>query len=147
MTVKISNTFSDSKLVNAGAPQGSVLGTYVFNVATDDFEDDFNVHNQYELAPGDLSFLETEAVDHRAHSTPEKQTTLPHMNSSPIPQQEQDFVFLPQARNIPAKLKKHIEPTWRDKPMTVRKFVDDNLQIEKKNMMACLTYRQGNTVF
>ena len=37
--------FSKKRSVNAGAPQGSVLGTYVFNVATDDLEEGANEEN------------------------------------------------------------------------------------------------------
>ena len=63
MTVKIGDVRSDPRLVNAGAPQGSVLGTYVFNIATDnledDFEDDEDAEDEFELALGDLAFLET----------------------------------------------------------------------------------------
>ena len=36
MSVKIENEKSAPRPVNAGAPQGSVLGTYVFNIGTDD---------------------------------------------------------------------------------------------------------------
>ena len=42
MTVRIGTTMSRMRPVNAGAPQGSVLGCYLFNVGVDDLEDDFN---------------------------------------------------------------------------------------------------------
>ena len=41
MTVKVDGARSSPRMVNAGAPQGSVLGTYIFNVGTDALEEDF----------------------------------------------------------------------------------------------------------
>ena len=40
MTVKVDNQYSAPRPVNAGAPQGSVLGTYIFNVGTDSLEEE-----------------------------------------------------------------------------------------------------------
>ena len=41
MTVKVHDSWSDLRTVNAGAPQGSVLGCYLFNLGVDDLEDSF----------------------------------------------------------------------------------------------------------
>ena len=38
MSVKVGNKLSAPRKVNAGAPQGSVLGCYIFNIAIDDLE-------------------------------------------------------------------------------------------------------------
>ena len=145
MTVKLGNSLSEPRLVNAGAPQGSVLGTYVFNIATDDLEDEAEEHEgeeEFDLEPGDLEFLETIPEQTRAVSTPTRSADL-SLNLSPIQQtQTQDFVLLSTARNVPAELSGRIEPTWRPRPLSVRKFVDDNLQIEKLNMKKQTTYRR-----
>ena len=41
MTVRVGTTWSTPKPVNAGAPQGSVLGCYLFNVGVDDLEEGY----------------------------------------------------------------------------------------------------------
>ena len=41
MTVRVGNTWSEPLDVNGGAPQGSVLGVFLFNLTTDDLEDKF----------------------------------------------------------------------------------------------------------
>ena len=38
MSVNIGQELSDPLPINAGAPQGSVLGSYLFNIGTDDLE-------------------------------------------------------------------------------------------------------------
>ena len=40
MSVKVGNARSAPKPVNGGCPQGSVLGVLLFNVTTDDLEDE-----------------------------------------------------------------------------------------------------------
>ena len=145
MTVKLSISKSSPRIVNAGAPQGSVLGTYVFNIATDDLEDNFT-YTDHEPTPNtDLTFLETAAEETFAHSTPQHQSVTLAPDSSPIPPSGQNFVLKPNTVNVPNKLKKRIEPTWRDKPIAVCKFVDDNLQVEKLDMMSQQTYQDEQT--
>ena len=116
------------------------MGTYVLNVATDDLKDNLEAGAGYQLGQGDLSFLETQAEHSYAQSTPQKAGYLGPLPELPV-LGEQDFVFLPKVRNIPPKLKRRIEPSWSDKSVTVRKFVDDNLQCEKTNMLASQTFR------
>ena len=41
MTVRVGNSWSNPKNVDGGCPQGSILGVLLFNVATDDLEDNF----------------------------------------------------------------------------------------------------------
>ena len=151
MKVKVGNCHSDKKYVNAGAPQGSVLGTYVFNVATDNLEDglDEQLEQDFQLTEGDLSFLETQSDETRAASTPNKAAppNIQTTGMSPIPERNTSdrFVILPNTKNVPEKLRKRIEPAWRNKQVTVRKFVDDNLQIDKVNMQRETTMMDTTT--
>ena len=39
MSVRVGTSYSDRRPINAGAPQGSVLGSYLFNIGTDDLEE------------------------------------------------------------------------------------------------------------
>ena len=144
MSVRVGMSRSTPKGVNAGAPQGSVLGTYVFNVATDDLEEGVNYTEEVDRNV-DLTFLETEPTEPSTASTPKRNPTKPHSDISPIPNSNDMFLLRPNTVNVPEKLKKRIEPTWRDKPISVRKFVDDNLQVEKLDMMAQQTYQDGQT--
>ena len=152
MTVKLGGSYSKKRPVNAGAPQGSVLGTYVFNIATDDLEDnvsydDLREENQYQLNEGDLSFLETEADVSTTQSTPQRPVPIAaNIDLSPV-ETTQRFVFLPNARNVPPSLSHRIEPLWREKPISVRKFVDDNIQIQKVHMRKQLSYSIDNKTF
>ena len=137
MTVKVDKARSQLRRVNAGAPQGSVLGTYMFNVGTDDLEDGHASDYQtktYQLNEGDLSFLELSPVEQQAHSTPERSGPAHQVDLSPVVCPYADVAFLPMARNIPPNLTNRIDPTWRPKPIKVNKFVDDNLSNEKVYM-------------
>ena len=138
MTVRVNDQNSKPRYVNAGAPQGSVLGTYVFNVGTDALEEGFNQDDQertYQLNEGDLNFLELAPATTTAHSTPTRQEPLPPTNISPVDTRyDTDFLILPKARNVPQALSNRIEPTWRKRPVSVIKFVDDNLTDEKLYM-------------
>ena len=148
--VKLGNSRSECKPVNAGAPQGSVLGTYVFNVATDALEDGLpdEPAKEHEIQEGDLSFLETQATNPNAFSTPSRNTSLPPLNESPITHQQSDnFYILPTTKNVPQTLKTRIEPTWRNKDVGVRKFVDDNLALEKLDMQSKQSFSEGQKIF
>ena len=148
MTVKVEEARSVPKAVNAGAPQGSVLGTYMFNVGTDSLEQGIDIQqnvNTYQLSQGDLSFLEMQPDRNYAESTPERiRFPTADLDDSPIAGDptHQLVHFLPTARNIPPNLNsRRIEPAWRDRPVTVRKFVDDNLQAEKLSMKEVNQYQ------
>ena len=115
MTVKVDGKFSKLRPVNAGAPQGSVLGTYIFNVGTDRLEDDFEQDQNttlYELAEGDLSFLELTPLSQFDQSSPVRPqlASQPLFGLSPVQTIEQDFVLMPTARNVPPTLTNRIEP-------------------------------------
>ena len=102
-------------------------------MSTDDLEDGLDQQEEFQLAEGDLTFLETPATNTNTQSTPSR--TMPthtHPDMSPIQTTQPNFIILPKTRNVPPKLRKRIEPTWKEKPVSVRKFVDDNLQVEKK---------------
>ena len=148
MTVRLGNYLSEKRNVNAGAPQGSVLGTYVFNTATEDLEEGAETDQEQEQPDVDLTFLETAADLNHAASTPSR-TTAANItcNESPIQTERHDIVILPTTRNVPPKLRKRIEPSWRSKELCVKKFVDDNVQIEKIKMQPQETFRQVETLF
>ena len=57
------------------------------------------------------------------------------------------MVILNTARNVPPELTNRVEPTWRNKRIKVRKFVDDNLQVQKLHMKKQTTYLHNGIVF
>ena len=144
MTVRVGDKWSSRRAVNAGAPQGSVLGTYIFNVGTDTLEDGF--HHEDSTSDDedsdngiDLLFLETQSRQPHAVSTPTRPTFLPDLSSpfqcSPLPSrpnnQEQIIELLPRVVNPPVTTGRRVEPSWRHREVTVRKFVDDNQEVKK----------------
>ena len=150
MTVRVEGKTSELRNVNAGAPQGSVLGTYIFDIGTDKLEENFSYETndpEYELDQGDLAFLDTMPQTLRAQSTPVRQTVLPDTPLSPVPSHEHNIAISPLARNVPERLTSRIEPTWRPRPITVKKFVDDNIQNEKLRIKATQTYYENGTYF
>ena len=73
---------SSKKSVNAGAPQGSVLSTYVFNIATDDLEEDLPDNCFPDI---DLTFLETIANENKDIQLQRKIDHLPGGVDGSIP--------------------------------------------------------------
>ena len=150
MTVKVDGRYSKKRPVNAGAPQGSVLGTYMFNIGTDKLEEGFTNNTEiltYELREGDLSFLELTASPAYLQSTPESQRHHTPLNLSPITATQPAFEFFPTARNVPPSLTNRVEPTWRPRPISVRKFVDNNLSNEKLYMKEVPTIETDEEIF
>ena len=62
--MRVNNTWSDPLPVHGGVPQGSILGVLLFNVSTNDLEDDQN---------DDLEFVHSDDED----STVDSASTCP----------------------------------------------------------------------
>ena len=112
---------------------------YMFNVGTDSLEDGFEPQPDtlvYELSKGDLNFLELSADSTTAQSMLEGARRRLVCNESPIPTTQQEFVLQTNVRNVPAAVSHRVEPTWRPRPISVKKFVDDNLTNENSSSRA-----------
>ena len=135
MTVRVGSEMSSQRCVNAGAPQGSVLGSFLFNVGTDDLD----VGDPPPISTGSPPPVETRPDHPRGTSSPVREAGLPfvHCTDSPIcrpPTQPGDFEieFLPQAVNVPPRLRR--PPKWEDRPLSVVKYIDDAILLEKVNV-------------
>ena len=133
MTVKVGTKRSVPRPVNAGAPQGSVLGCYLFNVGVDDIEEDC----PYD---GRVTHQETLSSDFPAVSTPTRvNRSIGNPDLSPVREQnerDQDVEFLPTAVNIPPWMRKPKDPHWRPTEPSSLKFVDDSIHFSVINMRA-----------
>ena len=141
MTVKVGNQSSDLRQVNAGAPQGSVLGCYLFNIGVDDIEEGC-------AYPTDNSsdHYESRQVDFPAESTPIRvNTNMDVPDLSPIGESQRDDVeFLPTAVNVPPWMRKPKDPIWRPTTPDSLKFVDDSLHFSVVNMRAVNLVMKNN---
>lgn len=133
MTVKVGQQKSALRPVNAGAPQGSVLGCYLFGIGVDDIEE------ECQAPPIAAAQTETQASRHDfpAVSTPRRvyPNHLQEPSMSPITK-EQDIEFLPRATNVPPWLLKPKDPRWRPPQDKNEKFVDDSIHMCTVNMRA-----------
>ena len=133
MTVRIGAQHSNLKPVNAGAPQGSVLGCYLFNIGVDDLDED-TAHEP----PGQAEAHEETLVrtdDFPAVSTPIRVQSTAEITESPIPRSlEQEFTMLPRVANIPHWIRKPKDPTYNEGILKSYKFVDDGVNTSKVNM-------------
>ena len=154
MQVKVGNTWSRKRSVSGGVPQGSILGVLLFNITTDNLEDDPEDLKTQRLRP-DTSPPRQQAQDGGpTFSTPVRQEQsvqdVPDLEITPlrIPMNSRGFIFLSNARNIPEDLDRTMlrdttlpsEPNpktsaiWKDRPSGKHKYVDDGIIDSKLNM-------------
>ena len=148
MTVRVGQTMSRPRQVNAGAPQGSVLGCYLFNMGVDNLEDNF-VQTDLPLVNSDTETL-NRRDDFPAVSTPRRVgRSIQSIPCSPIqPDPASSPVeFLPRVANIPPWILKPKDPTFKEKPIETRKFVDDGVNMNKVNMRGARLLEENGRYF
>ena len=127
MTVRVREARSAHRPVNAGAPQGSVLGSFLFNAGINDLDEGY--HDTTIIQPDKI---ETAPSSMSAKSTPQRPSRNPFLRApeSPI-SGSLEFKILPQVRNVPKSLR--IMPKWHEERIKISKYIDDGLFIEKVN--------------
>ena len=132
MTVKVDRQFSKPRPVNAGAPQGSVLGCYLFNIGIDDLKEGFDGSEQEQEDAHKKTLCST--ADFPAASRKQPDTTL-----SPVANRRQSFELLPRVANAPPPwVLKPKDPRLKDRGLRSYKFVDDSVNTSPVNMRSAL---------
>ena len=135
MAVRLQGVQSRMRPVNAGAPQGSVLGCYLFNIGVDDLEESYTMAA---LPDSQRDIFEETLVrsdDFPATSTPRRVNQGSELLDSPIQRREPlDFAILPRVANVPHWVKKPKDPEFKPAPIKTYKFVEDEVNTSKVNM-------------
>ena len=144
MRVRVGKVWSKDRFVNSGAPQGSVLGSFLFNVGIDSIEAACGYpEKQFQ----DTMEAHPPTRDYPAFSTPSRVTkTREDVMPSPIrvnDRTEQEIRVLPVAKNTPPWLRKPKEQTWQDRTPKDLKYIDDGVNATKINMKKVALYEEN----
>ena len=98
MTVRLDGAKSELLPVNAGAPQGSVLGCYLFNIGVDDLEEGYLPRGDYQEEAHSETFTRTD--DYPVMSTPTRITPqdIPTESRSKPEKQSAASLFFPASQ-------------------------------------------------
>ena len=121
MTVRTGGEWSQLKAVNGGCPQGSILGVYLFNVTTDDLEEDFEAFDKI--------------VVEKANSERQQVQILPNVMNVP------SHLTLPETEQAVGT------QNLTSKPTKTYKYVDDNITSEKMNLGGTASFTNENGTF
>ena len=163
MSVRVGNCWSVRRPVYGGVPQGSILAVLLFNITTDNLEDRENAIG-FNGTEGNRRLGADAGVEDSADDSPdrsEENLTSTLISSTqhdfepgitPFRNRGSDFVFLDRARNVrraidldpdltvlrdqtlPPEPNPVTSATWRPRPTSKHKYIDDGLMDTKLNM-------------
>ena len=145
MTVKVEQERSAPRAVNAGAPQGSVLGCYLFNIAIDELETGLSLSGQEQEEAHEETMTRTD--DFPAASTPQRVRPTDTLNESPISTRRPSFDILPRVANVPPWIRRPKDPRYHEGSLNSYKYVDDNINTSKVNMKKAKLLVEDNKFF
>ena len=136
MTIRVGEAKSSLLPVNAGAPQGSVLGCYLLNVGVDDLEEGLNEEEQRSDQAEAHKETLVRTDDFPAVSTPARAgSRRADILESPVQAAgHNSFAILPQVANVPHWIPRPKNPIFHDSPLNTLKYVDDQVNTSVVNM-------------
>ena len=148
MTVRVGNDASKPRCVNAGAPKGSVLGCYLFNIGIDSLEEDFQPTNGL-LQRNAVEETLSRTDDFPVASTPSRvrPSTVDAAESPIANRQHNNFKILPRVANIPPWIRKPKDPVFKEGRLKTYKYVDDELNTSVINMRKASLLMQDGVFF
>ena len=99
MQLRVGGEWSEPRPVTGGVPQGSLIGVFLFNVATDDLESGSDVHDSANLEEEGAAPHEIESEGEDTPSSPET-SSAPSHTSTPLATAGTREFGTPMARNI-----------------------------------------------
>ena len=142
MTIRLKGISSTPLPINAGAPQGSVLGCYLFN------EEDFNEDTDQDRQRDAYQETYPRRDDYPAASTSQRVGLRSELMESPIAaRHEADFTILPRVANVPHRIPKPKDPLFHTGSIKTYKYVDDEVNTNKVNMRKARLLVENGTFF
>ena len=137
MTVRVGDKWSEPRRVSGGCPQGSILGVFLFNVTTEDLEEEFEAFERDRLGmdPDRAQAVPDSNNNGRAQGGPLSPVgggVFRMAGARRVRMLAGARNFGPNFTQPPREIKVGTQ-VLTNKPVIIFKYVDDNITVEKLN--------------